>query len=334
MENSQTTPSGEVSNEVLDLDSACIRNLPVPLFGSVMGLSGLSIALMRLDTFSTLPVVGWWLLLFTTGWFALLLVAYASKAVRFHERVMLEFNHPVRMHFFPAISISMLLLAIGYLTINPSLSAGLWWVGAALHFVLLLRTLRVWFFRGLPLQTYNPAWFIPVVGTLLVPIAGIQHAAAEVSWFFFSIGLVFWIAMLGMTLNRVIFHGGLPEKMLPTLFILIAPPAVAFIAYMGLTGELNSFAKVLYFHALFTTVLILTFVDRFIRLPFYLSWWAYTFPLAAIALASIRYHAASEGIFFYHLGVALTLLLSLVVLTVAYRTIRAALNKTLCVAEM
>lgn len=220
MENSQTTPSGQASNEVLDLDSACIRNLPVPLFGSVMGLSGLSIALMRLDTFSTLPFVGWWLLLFTTGWFALLLVAYASKAVRFPERAMLEFNHPVRMHFFPAISISMLLLAIGYLTINPSLSAGLWWVGAVLHFVLLLRTLRVWFFRGLPLQTYNP------------------------------------------------------------------------------------------------------------------SWWAYTFPLAAIALASIRYHAASEGVFFYHLGVALSLLLSLVVLTVAYRTIRAALNKTLCVAEM
>ncbi len=100
--------------------------------------------------------------------------------------------------------------------------------------------------------------------------------------------------MLGMTLNRVIFHGGLPEKMLPTLFILIAPPAVAFIAYLGLTGELNAFAKILYFHALFTTVLILSFADRFVRLPFYLSWWAYTFPLAAITLANIRYHAGIE----------------------------------------
>jgi tellurite resistance protein len=317
-----------------ELDSGCIRNLPIPLFGSVMGLSGLSIAVLRLEPSDWTQRLGLGLLVFTALWFGLLSLGYAIKFIRFREGVLTEFHHPVRMHFFPAISISLLLLAIGFLGIAQNLSATLWWGGAALHFVLLLRTLRVWFFKGLPLQTFNPAWFIPVVGTLLVPIAGVHHAPIEFSWFFFSIGLIFWIAMLGMTLNRVIFHGGLPEKMLPTLFILIAPPAVAFIAYMGLTGELNAFAKILYFHALFMTVLILTFADRFARLPFYLSWWAYTFPLAAITLASIRYHAAGGPLFFYNLGIALLLLLCLVVAIVAIRTSIAARNKTLCVAEI
>ncbi len=320
--------------EVLQLEEGCIRNLPVPLFGSVMGLSGLSIALMRLDPNQWTHTLGLGLLGLTTLWFGLLVLGYGIKFVRFRDRVQAEFQHPVRLHFFPAISISLLLLAIGYLDIARGLSAAFWWLGAVLHFVLLLRTLRVWFFKGLPLQTFNPAWFIPVVGTLLVPVAGVYHAPAEISWFFFSIGLVFWIAMLGMTLNRVIFHAGLPEKMLPTLFILIAPPAVAFIAYMGLTGDLDSFAKMLYFHALFTTVLILSFADRFIRLPFYLSWWAYTFPLAAITLASIRYHVAGGPLFFYQLGIGLLLLLCLIVAVVAFRTISAARSKSLCVAEL
>lgn len=314
-------------------EETCLANLPIPLYGSVMGLTGLTIALSRSELFPGSPQTATVLLFLVSLWFVLLSTGYTLKLIRFPAKVRQEFNHPVRLNFFPAISISLLLLAIAYFPLSPAISKGLWVSGTLLHFILLLRTLRLWLFRGLPLQTFNPAWFIPVVGTLIIPIAGVQHAPIELSWFFFSIGLVFWIALLSITLSRIIFHGGLPPKLLPTLFILIAPPAVAFLAYYELQGNLDTLAYLLYFNALFTVILVLSFSDRFIRLPFFLSHWAYTFPIAAISLASFRYHQITETPAFYGLGVFFLLLLILVASIVGWRTAKAAKAGEFCAAE-
>ncbi len=320
-------------NQPLEPIDTRLKNLPVPLYGSVMGLTGLALAVERLEELRFGGNLGILLLYGVTGWFLVLTGAYLAKWIRYPSAVAIEYRHPVRMNFFPAISISLLLLAIGYLDHQPSLSSILWHAGTGLHLFFLLRTFRVWFFRGLELQSFNPAWFIPVVGTILVPVAGVAHAPAEVSWFFFSTGIVFWIAMLGMTLQRVIFHHGLPPRMLPTLFILIAPPAVGFISYLRLTGEIDTFARILYFNALFMVLMVLVFSDRFARLPFFISWWAYTFPMAAVTLASFTYFQFSGVQFFFWLAVFLLGLLSLIILVVGWFTGRAAMRRELCVPE-
>ena len=314
-------------------ETPCLANLPIPLYGSVMGLTGLSIALARSELFPGSGMVALVLLIAVSVWFLMLSAGYLAKWLRYPGEVKKEFNHPVRMNFFPAISISLLLLSIAYLPLSAGWSLFLWSSGTVLHFIFLLRTLRVWLFRGLPLQSFNPAWFIPVVGTLIVPIAGVVHAPREISWFFFSIGLVFWITLLGITLSRIIFHGGLPPKLLPTLFILIAPPAVAFVSYHELQGQMDTLAYLLYFNALFTAILVLSFADRFIRLPFFLSHWAYTFPIAAIAMASFRYHHLTGTGLIYGFGVFFLLLLIAVAFIVGLRTARAARAGAFCVAE-
>ena len=91
------------------------------------------------------------------------------------------------------------------------------------------------------------------MGNVLVPVAGVPLGYPEISWFFFCIGLVFWLILLTIIFCRVLFHHPIPDKLMPTLFILIAPPAVGFIAYLRLAGELDSFARVLYFTGLFFT---------------------------------------------------------------------------------
>jgi tellurite resistance protein len=39
-----------------------------------------------------------------------------------------------------------------------------------------------------------------------------------------------WAVMFTIIMNRIVFHKTLPQKLMPTLFILIAPPAVALIS--------------------------------------------------------------------------------------------------------
>jgi tellurite resistance protein len=148
-----------------------------------------------------------------------------------------EFKNITKLSFFPAISISQLLLGIASTALSPGLSCLLWMVGTVVHFCFSVAVISIWIRHpSLEINHISPAWFIPVVGNILVPIAGVAHAPVEISWFFFSIGLIFWVALFTILLYRLLFHNPLSERLLPTLFILIAPPAVGFISYVKLTG--------------------------------------------------------------------------------------------------
>ncbi|MFX4155809.1 C4-dicarboxylate ABC transporter, partial [Aliarcobacter butzleri] len=76
----------------------------------------------------------------------------------------------------------------------------------------------------------NPAWFIPIVGNLIVPLAGVGIVDNTILYFYFSIGIFFWINLFAIILNRIIFHNQFAPKLKPTHFILIAPPAIGFIS--------------------------------------------------------------------------------------------------------
>ena len=168
---------------------------------------------------------------------------------------------------------------------------------------------------------------------LLVPIVGLRHAPADVSWFFFSIGLVFWLPLMTIVLYRLFFHEPLPARLAPTLFILIAPPAVGFQSYVTLTGGVDAFARVLYSAALFLTLLLASNALRFFRLPFFISAWAYSFPLAAMTIATFEMAVRGGSAFHANLGWVLLAVLSAVVTVLALKTVIAAAQGRICVPE-
>ncbi len=83
---------------------------PASFFGMVMGVTGLSIALLAVKTSETL-MAGQAVLAVATLLFIGLLVSYLLKVVRFPDAVQAEVRHPVKMNFVPAISISLILLS-------------------------------------------------------------------------------------------------------------------------------------------------------------------------------------------------------------------------------
>lgn len=203
-----------------------------------------------------------------------------------------------------------------------------------MHLVFTLYVLATWIHHThFEINHMNPAWFIPIVGNILVPIAGVQHGFTELSWFFFSIGLVFWLVLLAIIFNRMFFHNPLPGKLLPTLFILIAPPAVGFLSWMQLTGELDAFGRILYYSALFLTLMLFTQAPRFLKLPFALSWWAYSFPMAAITIATLGMYQLLGSPFFKWLGAALLVVLVVLIIGLLARTAVAISRREICVEE-
>jgi tellurite resistance protein len=312
-----------------------LENFPVSFFSVVMGLCGLTIAWEKaqhaynLQMGITPVLVG-----IATAVFALLFVLYVTKIVKYTSSVKKELKHPVKLSFFPSISISFILLSITYLNINEAISRPLWIIGAILHLGFTLYIVSVWMHHEhFKVNHINPAWFIPAVGNVLVPIAGVTLGYTDVSWFFFSIGMMFWIVLMTIFFNRILFHDPMDKHLLPTLFILIAPPAVGFLAYMRLNGGMDNFAHFLYFAALFLTLLLLSQTNRFISLPFFLSWWAYSFPLAAITISSfVVYENTQKGIYLW-IASGLLVLVTIVVGIIIAATLNAIRKKGICVGE-
>ncbi len=311
-----------------------LAHFPIALFATVMGSAGLAIAWLKAHQLNGLPLdIGIGLRWLASGLFVLLLVSYLLKLLRHPTAVRSDFAHPVKLNFFPAISIGLLLLAVSWAQDAPGAARVMWMIGATAHLLFTLAAMTSWIHHSHYQITHaTPAWFIPVVGNVIVPIAGMRFAHPDLSWFFFSIGIVFWLVLLTIILYRLFFHDPLPPRLMSTLFILIAPPAAAFLAYITLTGEVDNFARVLYFSALFLTLLLGLNGLRFLRLPFFISAWATSFPLAAITIASLEMQARSGG--FYNLlsGVLLTVTTVLVAILIL-KTVQAALRGQICVPE-
>lgn len=312
-----------------------IQFFPISFFSIVMGLAGFAIAVQRAEEVLGLPAgAGQVLAMLAAGVFLMISVAYGAKVMRFRAEVVKELNHPIKLSFFPAISISLVLLSVAFRVTHPDLSFALFVLGAPLQLGFTLFVMSRWISHThFEIQHSNPSWFIPVVGNILVPIAGMAHGLSEISWFFFSIGVVFWLVLLTIVMNRVIFHHPLPEKLLPTFFILIAPPAVGFISYVKLTGGLDGFARVLFYTALFTVLLLGALQKKFRGIKFFLSWWAYSFPTAAITIASMLMFHQTGVVFFGWLSWLMLALLSGIILLLLIKTGAAMARGEICVDD-
>lgn len=313
-----------------------LAHFPVTFFATVMGLAGLTLALHRTEM-----VLGWGhdlsriALIVTVADFAVIAGIFALKALRYPAALREEWQHPVKLAFFPAVSISLLLIATALRSTDPDMARLVWVSGVALQGVLALAVISGWIgHRSFQPAHISPAWFIPAVGNVIVPLAGVPLGYESVSWLFFSAGMLFWIVLLTLVMNRLIFHDPLPGRLYPTLAILIAPPAVGFVAWLALNGGvLDAFAQVLYGLTLVFTALVAVQVRAFARLPFALSWWALSFPVAALTVATLRYAELAGSGAHLNAGVLFLAVLVVIITGLTLRTGLAIARGEVCQPE-
>ena len=311
-----------------------LRFFPVGLFSSIMGLCGLSIAYQRFEQAFELRLgIGFSLLIVACIVFLLVSFAYAAKLINHRADAINEFNHPVKASFFPAISISLLLLSIGMLDIAKDVAQYLWIAGTGLQFIFTVTIMSRWINRSYEIVHSNPSWFLPVVGNILVPVAGVEFAHRELAWFFFSIGAFFGSVLFTIIFYRLTFHSQLPAKLMSTLFILVAPPAVGFVAYTKLTGEMDNLARVLLYVAIFLVVILLSMARNFTGISFFVSWWAYTFPMCAVTIAATMAFKFTGLTVFGWIAAFLLALTTSIIAVVTVKTIQAFWQNAICVED-
>lgn len=303
--------------------------LPVALFGSVMGLTGLSSAWNIAHELYGLPL---WVSQFIGGLailiFLLVSTGYAIKAVTGFKTVKAEFEHPIAGNLFGTFFISLLLIPIPISSYSMGLARVIWAVGTLGMIVFAWAIISRWMTRRQNPAHATPAWIVPVVGLIDIPLAvPALHLQGldELLMFSLAVGLFFAVPLFTMIMSRLMFEEPIGTPLQPSLMILLAPFAVGFSAYVTVVGGVDRFASSLYMLTLFIlTILIGRLRFLAVSCPFRLSWWAVSFPLAATAVATLRYAAHTSNLFTNTVAIILLIGVTALLLAMAVRTLLSA----------
>lgn len=266
-------------------------DIAVSLFAAVLGIAGLGLAWRKsAPVLGVPPWIGEVLIFAGVLVFAWIAVGYGVKIARSPHAMRAEIDDLVRMSFFAAVPLGILLLAAGALPLDRALAMLMWCIGAALQFILLLTIMVRWTQGAHARHHLKPSVFLPTAGILLAPATGVTLGFTELSWMMFATGLFLWVLFLVLLFDRMIFDMPLQEDELPMLAIPATPPALAFMSYIALTHQvIDGFARILFYVAVFFAIFLVVQAARFARTNFTLAWWAFTFPAAAIAAAMMDY---------------------------------------------
>ena len=299
---------------------------PVSLFGAVMGLTGLSVAWRLAHARYGAPA---WaadgIAVAAVTAFGLIVLGYGVKAVTAPSAVVAEFRHPIAGNLFGTLLISVLLLPIVLAPYTLLAARIMWAAGAILMVSFAWLIVSRWMSDRQQIAHATPAWIVPVVGLLDVPLAlpglGLppMHGVMVMA---LAVGLFFAVPLFTLIISRLLFEAPMPDSLQPTLLILIAPFAVGFSAYAVTTGQIDIFAQALYMLTLFMLAVLLPQLRHLLACcPFRVTWWAVSFPLAASSIAGLRFAAAEPGVITDAIALGLLALATLVIMALLLRTL-------------
>jgi C4-dicarboxylate transporter/malic acid transport protein len=315
--------------------SLVIKNFAPSWFASVMGTGILAItSLIYSQYLPFLKGVAVALFYFNVILFFVLLVPWTLRWVFFTKEALDDLQHPVISNFYATIAIAMLVISANFIIIGDNVLLGevFWFAGAALTIVFgVLSPFIMFKGKHVTLDHINPAWFIPPVGLIVIPIAGsllIPHQTGFfkelvifINYFGWGSGFFIYLSLLAVCVYRFILHPPLPNVLAPTIWITLGPIGAGVISLVNLTREspfitvkepIFVFALIFWGSGIWwvlMAILMSLYYMKELKIPYALSWWAFTFPLGAYVGGS---HAVAQ---LFHLqiidfiGFALYLLL-------------------------
>lgn len=296
-----------------------------------MGLAGLGLTaraaatvwpgVLRAPAYFTEP----WVL---AGLIALVVLfsLYLVKIFQAPRSVGEDFVNPLTLGFCGAFPVGMSLVAGGVGAYWLGIGQILWWTAFGL-----LLAFQVWGMArllsgGIELGRINAGWLILFVGGIVLPGPALSLGLAAPARFAFGISATIAPILMSILFYRAIAGPALPEGLRATWLILLVPPSLIYANGLALYPQL-AFLELLYFFALALAAALLVVSRRFWRWPFGPPWWAFTFPLDALAYAATRYAQDHPAPLWRALCAATLLLATFFVALVLVRTLRSAASR-------
>jgi tellurite resistance protein len=295
-----------------------LKDVHIGMYGAVMGLAGLGLSAraaapvlpgtIRAPAYFTEP----WVLLGALA-LVLLLPLYVVKLFKHPAEARKDFTNPALMgftgapYFFPVANF-------------------LWWAGFVLLVIFQVWALSRWLSGSIELAHVNAGWLIVLVGGIVAPGPGVALGHEEASRFVFGVSAAAAPLLMALLFYRAVLGAPLPEPLRPSWFILLVPPTLVYANGMLLFPG-SVFLENLFFASLVLVVSLLVVSRSFLRWQFGAPWWAFTFPLDALAYAAARYAQDHPSTLWRAVCAATLALATAFVLIVLFRTLRSAASR-------
>ncbi|WP_245609942.1 SLAC1 family transporter [Thiomonas bhubaneswarensis] len=266
-------------------------------FAIVVGWGGLALAWHQATVLLGEPaavvsqVLGW----AAIAALAVLLVLAVLRAQWHAGDWLADLRHPVRHPLLALLPMAMLVtagFAVQVLGADNVWMAGFWMLGALGQLAA-----TVWVFHRLRLSAatdkgpnwagVTPALFMAAVGNVVVPYAGVALGFQIWSVAQWAVGAFFFVIVQGLFMVRVAAFGMLPRRLLPMIFISIAPPAAGGLGLAQIGAPVEALEGA-WGIALFFVLLSFLSFKAMMQEAFTIGHWALSFPLAAFAGLSMH----------------------------------------------
>jgi tellurite resistance protein len=179
--------------------------------------------------------------------------------------------------------------------------------------------------RGeLALDPVHGGYFLPTVAASFVAGGAASVIGADaLAIGAFAVGAFFWVVMFALVAGRLALRPALPAPLVPTMAVLMAPPAVGGLSWFAYNhGAIDPVEQGLLGLAVFSVLVQLFFLPRYLRLAFSLGFWSFTFPTAFVGAFLIAWISKSPFPGCQILSYAILILATAVILAIAVFSIR------------
>lgn len=253
-----------------------IKKTPVPIAGVMLGMAALGNLIQSYSENLRLVfgVIS-----------AILAILLILKVVMYPKSIKEDLKNPVIASVSATFSMGIMLLSVYLKPLIGSAAIFIWYLGIVLHITLIVYFTINFIFK-FNIKTVFASYFIVYVGIVVSSITAPAFEKKELGQAFFYFGFVSLIILLGVVGYRYIKYKEIPEPAQPLICIFAAPVSLCLAGYIqSFDTKSKIFIIILAAVSLLIYIFALSKLPKLLKLKFYPSYSAFTFPFIISGIA-------------------------------------------------
>lgn len=253
-----------------------IKKIPLPITGVALGFAALGNLLQSYSEGVRLccGVIS-----------AVLLILYLVKMIRYPDSFREDMQNPIMASVFCTSTMALMLLA-GYLKPYIGVVGDVIWYAAIVLHVVLMLYFTAKFILKLQMPKVFASYFIVYVGIVVASVSAPAFGATGLGTGIFWFGFAALLVLLVLVTYRYAKFREIPPPVQPLFCIYTAPTSLCLAGYIQ--SVQNKSIAMIAFLAILATVLylvVLVKLPKYLKMPFFPSYAAFTFPFVISAIA-------------------------------------------------
>ena len=250
-----------------------------------IAISGLLLAVLSLgNLYDNLIIKS---ITFSIGLIILLILII--KLVFYTKKVKKELNQLVILSTSGTFSMALMVFGTYILNFNYYAALLFWIIGIILHALLIITFTYKYILNNFDIEEVYGSYWVVYVGITMASITGLSFNLQNFTWIFFAFGFTVMIPTFLLVTYRYIKYPVKLEQNKPLICIYAALFNILIVGYVNSFTSINQYFLITLF-IIATTCFVFSLYKfiTLIRIPFYPSYSAFTFPFVITAIASTK----------------------------------------------